>query len=1292
MRCTGNDGRLGLGLLVVLLGGLEAGVREPPGGPTGKLDSRQQEQLGQLAGQVTKATQEGDFGQAAEAARAIATLRKRWQGERHWESVDARDEVPRWEALARLPEKEGRELGKVFRLAAQAEALDKQNKYRDAEGLYRQALAVCVRVLGEGHRETAECLEQVATSTLEQGKYAEAQPLFEQALAIRRQVLGEEHRLTAVACNDLAFNLKKLGRYAEAKPLYEQALTIWRKALGEEHPDTAHGYNNLAGNLDDQGKYVEAQPLYEKALAIRRKALGEEHPLTTDSYNNVASNLHDQGKYGEAQPLLEKALAIKRKVLGEQHPDTARGYNNLAAILKAQGQSAEAQPLYEQSLAIRLKVLGEEHPDTAAGYNNLAANLDDQGKSAEAQPLHEKALAIRCKVFGEEHPDTAISYNNVAFSLNKQGKYAAAQLRYEQSLAIRRKVLGEEHPATATGYDNLASNLDDQGQYAAAQPLYEKALAIRRKVLGNEHPDIAHSCSNAALNLKAQGKYAEAQLLFEKALTIWLKVLGEEHPATATGYDNLAANLDDQGKHAEAQPLHEKALAIRRKVLGEEHPDTARSYSNVAFNLKAQGKYAEAQPLFEKALASHRKVLGNEHPSTAITCNKLVADLWRLDKIGAAVRLLQESLPGQEVARFHSAPSGFDRAVATSRGLSPQVLLALGLVRLHQPAAAFRHAEAGLARGLLDDLAELTPEAGRIAALRDRLDSLDRQWLSLFGHDILSADQQALRERLADQRRQTIAQLARLAAEFSAGQLLPLADVQKQLPADAALVLWLDVDRLGEHQACIVRPKGDPAWVRLPGSGKDEEWTDLDLELTDRLYRLLRQPTPDDAEQQELTAALRRQRLEPLRPHLGAADGLPAVRHLLVVPIGWAGRMPLAVLTEEYRISYVPSGSVYARLRQQHRAVQGTPLLALGDPAFAAPVVHQPEPPPRGVLLSFVQPGGNAGRAGLRGGDVLLEMGGSPLGTADDLRKALAQGGTLRYWREGKEQSTSVPAGRLGVRLDDRSALQAVAAWRQAESSPVLRGPDPLPLPGTRWEVQALSRLVPKATALLGSDASEQRLDELAGDGKLKEFRLLHLATHGVVDEQTPARSRLLLARDHLPDPRDTPVGRRPYTGELTVAAIRESWKLDADLVTLSACKTALGREGQGEGLLGFAQAFLQCGARSVVLSRWAADDTTTALLMLRFYENLLGARKELKAALPRAEALEEARHWLRELRQPEAERLASALVAGKLTSTTRGEVVELNVRERPVKLPAGDRPYANPFFWAAFVLVGDPD
>jgi CHAT domain-containing protein len=144
--------------------------------------------------------------------------------------------------------------------------------------------------------------------------------------------------------------------------------------------------------------------------------------------------------------------------------------------------------------------------------------------------------------------------------------------------------------------------------------------------------------------------------------------------------------------------------------------------------------------------------------------------------------------------------------------------------------------------------------------------------------------------------------------------------------------------------------------------------------------------------------------------------------------------------------------------------------------------------------------------------------------------------------------------------------------------------------------------------------------------------------------------------------------------------------------VTLSACETALGRNAGGEGFVGFTQALLMSGARSVCLSLWKVDDTATALLMQRFYTNLLGRRPGLTAPMPKAEALCEAKIWLRMLRRAEVLALTAELSGG----VERGKGSK---GRQPVDLaatvPSGgdnDPPYASPHFWAAFVLAGDPD
>lgn len=245
-------------------------------------------------------------------------------------------------------------------------------------------------------------------------------------------------------------------------------------------------------------------------------------------------------------------------------------------------------------------------------------------------------------------------------------------------------------------------------------------------------------------------------------------------------------------------------------------------------------------------------------------------------------------------------------------------------------------------------------------------------------------------------------------------------------------------------------------------------------------------------------------------------------------------------------------------------------------------------------------------------------------------------------------------------------------------------------MPGTKSEVEALARLVPESKLLLGSAASEQTLEQLADSRQLKNYRLLHFATHGETNEGIPTDSALILAQDQISQKLDDQLARalshkKPLDGRLTVGTILDKWDLDADQVVLSACETGLGAKAGGEGLLGFAQALLVKGAQTVVLSRWKVPDTATSLLMQRYYENILGKRAGLKAPMPRAEGLREAKLWLRSLTQAEIDKQVLALPGG-------GGELRSAAGRKPLAGLSGDKPYAAPYYWAAFVLIGDPE
>jgi CHAT domain-containing protein len=162
-------------------------------------------------------------------------------------------------------------------------------------------------------------------------------------------------------------------------------------------------------------------------------------------------------------------------------------------------------------------------------------------------------------------------------------------------------------------------------------------------------------------------------------------------------------------------------------------------------------------------------------------------------------------------------------------------------------------------------------------------------------------------------------------------------------------------------------------------------------------------------------------------------------------------------------------------------------------------------------------------------------------------------------------------------------------------------------LPGAQKEALAIAHLSPLSRALVRDQATKAAVSAL-GDS----FSILHFATHGVFESDAPLNSGLLLARSAGDD------------GRLTVGDLYRL-RLDADLVTLSGCETALGRVAAGDDVIGLTRGFFYAGARTVLASLWEVSDLPTAKLMLDFYRNLATMNK--REALQRAE-IETRKTW----------------------------------------------------------------
>jgi CHAT domain-containing protein len=208
------------------------------------------------------------------------------------------------------------------------------------------------------------------------------------------------------------------------------------------------------------------------------------------------------------------------------------------------------------------------------------------------------------------------------------------------------------------------------------------------------------------------------------------------------------------------------------------------------------------------------------------------------------------------------------------------------------------------------------------------------------------------------------------------------------------------------------------------------------------------------------------------------------------------------------------------------------------------------------------------------------------------------------------------------------------------------------PLPAAEEEVRELSTLFKKRLVLTGKEATKTSVK-----GQSPRYDLLHFSTHGEMIEPDPLRSNLRFAPSAGDD------------GKLTVNEIFDM-EIKANLVTLSACETALvkGEEGdfpKGDDLVGLSRAFIHAGAPSVVASLWKVSDDSTVELMRAFYRNL--------RSMTKAEALQKAQI----------------------------DLMKSSIRFHVERGPGGttrstdDQPdmaidCSHPFFWAPFILVGD--
>jgi CHAT domain-containing protein/Tfp pilus assembly protein PilF len=948
---------------------------------------------------------------------------------------------------------------------------------------------------------------EVRDATAQDRDRVAAERAFQAGERLRNQATDETRR-------------SALGKYEEALALYRAVADRRGEAF------TLHGLGLIHYWLGDRRKSLAH---HQQALPLLQDVADRKAEAWTTIELGTLYNL-----LGEKQPALERlnrALTLLR-ALGERSLE-AYTLANLGLVYGSMDEHEQSIAYYQQALALQ-RSRGERQGE-ASSLAALGGNYEALGQKQKALEYLLQALPLLHELRnGQGEAQTLYTIGMIYDSLNERAK---AVEYFNRALVLRKAVGHRRGKATLLwSLGNIYDGLDDKPQ---ALTHFQQALVLFEAA--KDYVAIATMLRNIGLAYDALGEKQKAVEHFKRALPLFR--LGPNRQAQARLLVNLGKVLSETGEHQQALEHLNEALSLLRRFNHRFFEVQTLYY--IARSERARGNLTAARARIEEALGLIENIRTTFYePELRVSGLARAQDYYELEmdllvRLGesqADQKLIAAALETSEQARARSLLDLLaESRIEIRQGLTPE---------LKEREQATQSRLSTIQSQLIQIRQQANPDAGRLAALQEELKRADAE-----------------REQLEREIRRQYPRYAELRypTPLRAEAIRGLLDEQTAL---------LEYTLGQENSFLFVVTREGLHCRRLPPAAEINR-------LVQEVRETLGQPGRSDfANYTRAASRLYDLLLAPV------AAVLTAKRKLLIVPDGAlyylpfeslpakvAGQSAADYLLKQWTISYVPSGSVLASLRQNTRPAADKPL----KPGSLAPK-H---------FLAFADPV-------YQPGETVAEV-----------------------------EKPTAPESSATLAL--RNIFDQEGRWelpRLAESN---------------REATGIARLYrPEQTALyLGQEAREENVK---GNAALATARRIHFATHGLISTNHPQHSGLVLTLDA--DPRED--------GLLQVWEIF-NLKLQAELVVLSACRTGLGQEVRGEGILGLTRAFMYAGAPSVVVSLWRVADRSTAELMIKFYQHL-------DRTADKAEALRQAKLEL--MRNPR---------------------------------------YASPYYWAPFVLIGEP-
>lgn len=945
---------------------------------------------------------------------------------------------------------------------------------------------------------------------------------------------------------------------AETRPNFSGA-ALARYRAGEELAksgkviDAVRGWQSLADDFGTgQPQWLRSWLLFRTARAWTRAQQWKE---ADEAYAAAINSLGSSDQVTSALLTFEWIGALRaRGDLRAADAKCAESLARIAADNSALVETRESQAVETMTLMLAAVVAGQrgdlgraegylkrsyevELGLSTNGFKSLMTlgNIEGQhGNLAAAEAAYRRAFASLRRPISEL--DQAIALQNLAYVAHLRGDLLTAEKLYNRALVHSERAVPDSL-AFAYLLEDCGLAVRDSDHLQKAETYFQKALLIERK-FADESAGIARDLNHLGVLSKLRGNLEEAQDYLQQALTMGGRFFPETRTLAETQYD-LADVLRKRGDTAGAEEHFRRALAILEKA-APDTTDHAETLAALAAISRSRGQLDEALTLYTRALEA---------------LDSQTARLGGRGEVRAGFRAKYENY-----YREYS-----DLLIARSK-----------------PETAFEILERSRSRTLLEILAAAHVDVRKDAdpILLEKEHSLQTDIKGKSGRRVrlLSekhTDQQikAIEQEISDltvEYQDVEAQIRSTSPAYAAltqPQPLSAKEIQEQLLDPDTLLLEYS---LGEERSYVfaVTPDSLQAFP-LPKRAEIDK-------AARRAYELLRgRNLPVRGE----TVIQERHRLN--RSETAVSSALSDLSKMVVGPVGTQLKNKRLLIVADGALAYVP----FSVLAEPQVSDTGAPDSAVDGGTIPLIVNHEIiNLPSASVLAVLRQQQINRAQAP-KAVAVLAD----PVFNKLDPRVTMQNSGQSKMAvavspkQAGMQAKDGLLDGSFATGLLTRSATEVGLSRDGRLELPRLRF--------SRQEADAILAVTPPGSGLRAVDFQASRAT--ATSPELSQYRIVHFATHGLLNSEHPELSGLVLS---LVDKNG-----KPQEGFLELQDIY-NLNLPADLVVLSACETGLGKEISGEGLMGMTRGFMYAGASRVVASLWKVSDAATAQLMAEFY------------------------------------------------------------------------------------------